>query len=325
MFDFSRRRFVVGAATAASVFGFGKPMEFLPSALAQGAGDRQNPKGLTHLKFKGGDVEVTQIFDGESLVPHQPGFIGNASIDDRKAALKSAGLPDDAIPISYTISIVKAGDKYIMFDSGNNASGAPKTGRTQQNMKAAGIDPSQISTIVVTHFHGDHIFGLFGKGNEQAFPNAEIIMPAAEYDFWTNSGRTASLPEARQGLAKRVQATFPTWKNIRRFSGEGDVLPGIKPVPSYGHTPGHTSYMLSSANQQYIVLADVTNIHQLFVRNPGWHLVFDQDKYMAEATRRKMFDRVVAEKLTVGGYHWGMPGCGKLAKDGNSYVFTPMA
>lgn len=324
MFDISRRRFVAGASTAASVFGLNKAIEFMPSAWAQTA-ERQNPKGLTHFRFKVGDIEITQIFDGENLAPHQEGFIRNANVEQTKAALRAANLPDDALPLSYTVTIARIGGKYVMFDSGNPPATLPKTGRLLENMKAAGIEKKDISTIVITHFHPDHIFGLYGQGNEQAWPDVEIVMPSAEYHFWTDPGKTAPLPESRQGLAKRVQATFPNWKNIRRFSGEAEVLPGVKPVLTPGHTIGHTSFILSSNNQNYVVVADVTNIHQLFVRNPGWHAAFDQDPNLAEQTRRSFFDRIVAEKLMAGGYHWGMPGCGTMAKDGNSYVFTPVA
>lgn len=325
MSDISRRRFVVGATTAASVLGLNGAVEFIPSAFAQAAADRQNPKALTHYRFNLGDIEITQVFDGESLIPHNPGFIRNASVDDTKAALRAANMADDMLPLCYTVTIAKIGGKYVMFDSGNNQGGQPKTGRLVANMKAAGIEPKDISTIVVTHFHGDHIFGLYGKENDQAWPHADIVMPAAEYDFWTDASKTAKLPENRQGLAKRIQATFPNWKNIRRFSGEADVVAGVKPVPTYGHSAGHTSFIIGSGANTYLVVADVTNITQLFVRNPGWHAAFDQDPQQAEATRRKLFDRLVADKQLCGGYHWGMPGCGTLAKDGAGYVFNPRA
>lgn len=329
MYDISRRRFVVGASTAAAVFGLAGPMEFMPSALAQAGGkgpkENQNPSGMQFFRFKVGDIEITQIFDGENVRPISPGFVKNASVEDVKKALKAGGLSGENLPISYTMTIAKIGDKHVMFDAGNAESRLPSAGRHLANMKAAGIDPAKISTVIVTHFHPDHIFGLMKADNSQMFPNAEIIVPAAEYDFWTDTGKTGSLPKNRQGLAKKVQSTFPKWKNIRRADAGSEIMKGIRAEASQGHTPGHASYHISSGNDQFMVLGDVTNIHQLFVRNPGWHAVFDMDANNAEATRRKLFDRVVADKLTVAGYHWGMPGCGTLAKDGNGYVFQPRA
>src|SRR5690606_6753385 len=119
-------------------------------------------------------------------------------------------------------------------------------------------------------------------------------------------------------------ATFPSWKNVKQAESDTEVVPGIRSVASYGHTPGHTSYLVSSGSSQLMVLGDVTNLPALFVRNPGWHAAFDQDAAMAEDTRRKMFDRIVADNITVTGYHYGMPGAGTIAKDGSGYVFTPL-
>jgi len=304
-------------------------MEFLPSALAQAGGSgqnaNQNPTGMQFFKFKLGDIEVTQVFDGENVRKLADDFVLNAPVDGVKKALVAGGLSGENIPISYTVTIIRAGGRTIMFDAGTAAAAQPAAGRLQTNMKAAGIDPASINTIIVTHFHGDHIFGLMDKDNAQVYPNAEIIMPAQEYNFWTDAAKTASLPAARQGLAKRVQAVFPGWKNIRRAEAGSDVAPGVRSVATFGHSPGHTSYLISSGSAQYMVAADVTNIHQLFVRNPGWVAVFDQDAAMAAETRLKLFDQAVADKMLIGGYHWGMPGCGTLAKDGNGYVFSPKA
>src|SRR5262245_65884910 len=100
-----------------------------------------------------------------------------------------------------------------MFDSGNGATGAPGTGKLTENMKAAGIDLSKLSAIVVTHFHPDHIFGLLTKDNEQVYGNTEIVVPEAEYAFWSDPATIAKLHESRQGIAKRVQATVGSWKN----------------------------------------------------------------------------------------------------------------
>jgi len=326
MLQFSRRRILLSAATAGAVFGLNKRIEIIPSALAQGTPPTPlNPKGQQFFKFKVGDIEVTQVFEGELKRPHDANFIKNATTEDTKASLRAAGLPDDGLPNVYTVTIAKIGGKNIMFDSGNGEGGAPGTNKLGENMKAAGIEKKDIGAIVITHFHPDHIFGLMTKANEQVYGDIEILVPEVEYKYWTDPSVIDKLPPARQGLAKRVQASLPTWKNIKQYAADKDVMPGIRAVPTYGHTPGHTSMLLSSGNQTLFVLADVTNVPAYNLRNPGWHLSFDQDAQMAEASRRKTFDRVVADKTLCSGYHWGMPGAGTVQKDGNGYALVPIA
>jgi glyoxylase-like metal-dependent hydrolase (beta-lactamase superfamily II) len=320
------RRTVLSAATAAAVFGLAKPFEFIPSALAQGTeASPLNPAAAKFHKFKIGDIEVTTVFEGAINRDHNPGFVRNASIDDVKAAHAALKLPTEKIANAYTVTVIKSGNKTIMFDSGNGPGGAAGTNLLPENLKAAGIDPASITTVVITHFHPDHIYGLMTKENAQIYPNIEIIMPEVEYKYWTDPAVMATLPEARQGIARRVSTLFPTWKNIRQVAADTDVLPGVRAVASYGHSPGHTSFHVTSGKDQLMVLADVTNTPAINLRNPGWHVNFDQDGPMAEAIRRSLLERAIAEKMICTGYHWGMPGAGTIAKDGNGYVLVPVA
>ena len=320
MIKLSRRDFVVSAAVAASVLGLDRRVVFAESK----SGGEAEAKGF-HA-FKVGDIEVITISDGTWFKPHDPAFIRNATVEETKAALAAAGLANDTVPIPFTVTVVRSGGRTIMFDSGTGAQLAPTAGKLAANMKAAGVEPEKIDMIIVTHFHPDHIFGLMQKDtNAQVFPNAEIIVPNAELSYWADPGLVAKLPENRKGLAVRIQATLANWKNVTRIEDGAEVAPGIVAVAAHGHTPGHTTYMVGSGKDQLAVLADITNMPALFVRNPGWHAVFDSDPVVAEASRRRIFDRVVADKTIMTGYHYGMPGAGRIEKDGNGYAFVPIA
>ena len=176
---------------------------------------------------------------------------------------------------------------------------------------------------MISHYHPDHISGLWVKDTSaQVFPNAEILMPEVEYKFWTDPALVEKMPEGIRSHVKRIQATFPTWTNIKQYNDGAEVAPGVRAIATPGHTVGHMSYLVASGGQQLFIQSDVTGIHQLFVRNPGWFPTFDMDGPKAEATRRAFFDRVIAEKGMIAGYHFGFPNVGTLSKDGNGYAFA---
>jgi glyoxylase-like metal-dependent hydrolase (beta-lactamase superfamily II) len=318
MFQISRRDLVLGAAGAYAAFGLTKPIAFI------GAAEAQQSPAQSFRKYRVGDIEVISLYDGMWEKPHDENFIKGANVDETKSALRAAGLTDAHVPVPFTILAVRTRGQLVLIDSGTGGgqAGGPKAGQVAQNMAAAGINPKDVKTIVISHFHGDHIFGLMAKEtNAQTFADAEIIVPAAELKWWTQP--VDSIPQPRRGLAQRVQATLANWKNVKVVDGEAELVPGIRAIPAFGHTQGHTAHLISSRDKQLLATADATNIQALFVKNPTWQAAFDHVPDLAVETRRKLFDRAIADKLMVAGYHWGLPNVGTIAKDGNGYAFTP--
>jgi len=323
MYEITRRDFIISSAAAAAVLGLNGRLVFIGTAHAQKAMEQG------FHRYKVGAIEVTALFDGIWEKPHDPGFIKNATVDETKAALGAAGLPTDFVLVPFTPNVVRAGGRIVLVDTGTGGgqTGGPKAGTLMKHLAAAGIDADAVNVILISHFHPDHIYGLMTKApeNKAVFPNAEILVPAAEYKFWMDPALIEKLPEARRPLAKRIQEMFPLMKDkVRQFEGDKELVPGIRPIEAHGHSPGHTAFHVSSGKDQLIVLGDTSHIPALFVRNPGWHAAFDQDATVAEATRRKLLDRVVADQVMVTGYHFPFPAVGTIAKDGKGYAFKPV-
>src|SRR3954465_635118 len=249
-------------------------------------------------KYKVGSIEVTAVSDGIWRKPHDPTFIKNASVEETRAALAKAGLTTEFMPIPLTVIVLKIGDRYVMVDSGSgvgqwqaNATNLPA------NMKAAGIDRSQISTVLVSHFHPDHVWGLMEKGtNAPVFPNAELVVNAAEYNWWTESGRVEKLAEGRRAAGKRIADNFPDWKNWKLVDNNAEVAPGVRLIAAPGHTPGHSAYVVASGGEQLMVSADTMYVPALLAPHPDWQGAYDQDGPMAVTTRRKLVDQVIADR-----------------------------
>ena len=313
----TRRGFLASAA-GVSALGLTGSLTFLPTAMAADVRE----KG--YYSWKVGEIEVISIYDGVWRREPADGFIKDVSADQIKQALATAGMDDSVIPIEFAYTIIKSGGQTILVDAGTGAQLAPTAGLGSKGMAAAGIAPGDIDTVLVSHFHPDHIFGLMEKGSKaQVFPNAEIKIGEAEAKFWFDEGLIERLPENRRGLAKRIQSTFPVWKNITQYSGDQEVAPGVRSVNSFGHTPGHTSFHLASGDAEAMLIGDVMNIPALFLANLDWQVAFDADKDLATKVRKELVDRAVADNMIIAGYHFGFPNSGTIQKDGSSHVFVP--
>jgi len=320
MFNMTRRM-VLGSAAAAAAFGIAGKLEFAPAAHAETPVEPL----VGFYKYKVGSLEVTAVYDGIWRKPHDPAFIKDVSVDDTKAALAKAGLTTDFMPIPLTVVVLQMNGRTIMMDAGSGV-GQWQANATHlpANMKAAGIDYKAIDTIMISHFHPDHVWGLMEKGtNDPVFPNAELIVNATEYNWWTDPSRLAKLAAGRKPAGKRIAENFPKWKNWKLVDDGAEVVSGIRIMAAPGHTPGHSVYHVDAGTEQFLVSADTMYVPALLAPHPEWQGAYDQDGPMAIATRHKIIDQVIADNVRICGSHFPFPGTGSFVKDGNAYAFTP--
>ncbi len=290
-------------------------------AAAQGAAVATNTSAY---RYRIGDAVVTAIHDGVASRPLE-GFIRNASVDDLKAAMAEAFLPTDRFTIPFTTLVVQTGGKLVLLDTGNGDMGAPTTGLWMANFRAAGFDPAQVDTVVISHFHGDHINGLRLRDGTAVFPRAEVKVAAPEWEFWMDDARAAAAPDAMKPAFANVRRVFgPIAKDVTRYQWGQEVAPGIAAVSAAGHTPGHTAFAITAGGGRMLVMSDTTNNPQVFVRNPDWSAIFDMDADASRTMRHKLLDMAASEKMQVAFYHAPFPATGFIARDGEKrYRMVP--
>ncbi|MEE1658130.1 MBL fold metallo-hydrolase [Microvirga sp. CF3062] len=319
----TRRTILASTALAATPIVGPALAQTAPSAPApaQGSGSRQAPG---FYRYKVGDIEVTAINDGFAQRPLE-GFVRNAELSQVQQAMQEAFLPGNALPITFNTLVLNNGGRLTLIDTGNGDMGAPTSGRWMANFRAAGFDPAQVNTVVISHFHGDHINGLRLKDGTAVFPNAEVMVPAAEWAFWMDDARMNQAPEGMKGAFQGARRAFgPIANNVKRYEMDKEVVTGLTAVAAPGHTPGHTAYMLSSGSGKLMIMSDTTNHPALFVRNPDWSAVFDMDADQARATRRRLLDMAASERAQVAFYHAPFPATGHIAKEGTGFRFVPV-
>ena len=296
---------------------------FVGPALAQKTPD---PAKGFH-KYKVGSIEVTALYDGIWEKPHDPAFIKNARVEETKAALAKAGLTTEFMPIPLTVVVLKIGRQ---ADHGGlparaSASGSQQQAACRPTCRPPASIPGKIGTILISHFHPDHIFGLMEKGtNAPIFPNAELVVSATEYKWWTEPGRVEKLPEARKALGQRINAVFPRWKNFTLV--EGETGGGARRPPRQCAGPHARAIRRSSsarAAQQLMISNDTAYVPALLGAASGMAGRLRPgrpdgrgDAPQADRPGHCREDDDLRRPLPV-------PGAGAFVKDGNGYVFTP--
>ena len=260
----------------------------------------------THRDFLLGDFRVTTLLAGSRNVEEPHGIFGT-NVDDATFAEVSAEarIPTDTARFFFTPTVVNTGAEVILFDTGLNAGG------TLAALNAAGYAAEDISHVVLTHMHGDHIGGLMNEGTP-TFANAAYVTGQVEYDHWAGA--------ENEGFEANVR---PLAERMSFIGHEDSVASGITAHAAFGHTPGHMTYRLESGGRQIILMADAANHYVWSVGHPDWEGRFDMDKGAAAQTRRDLLGMAAADGIGLVGYHMPFPGLGFVEAEGEGFRWVP--
>lgn len=306
--DWSRRAVVAGVAGALAA-------PLLPRAARAAA---------PPVRRRVGELDLTMLSDGTLAVPLS--FQLPETPPAEAAALFAAhGLPPEGVPAPINVTLVKSAGQLTLIDAGAGHNFQQSAGKLAENLAAAGIDPEKVTTVVFTHAHPDHLWGVIDELDEPRFPNARYVIAATEADFWLDPDTVRRMPEAFQGMAL---ASARTLKRIgdrleRRRAGE-TVAPGLSYLATLGHTPGHMSVLAESGRERLLIGGDVLTHPAISFARPDWRLGTDVDRDQAAATRRRVLDQLAAERLPLIGVHLPWPGHGMVERKDSAYRFVPV-
>jgi glyoxylase-like metal-dependent hydrolase (beta-lactamase superfamily II) len=327
--DLSRRHLLAGASAAGAATAL-TSLGALPAAHATVPPAGAQAPGF--YRYKVGSYECTSINDGASAFPLPDTFVSNVPKQEALAAAEAAYMPQGMVTVPFNPQLINTGSKLILIDSGNGIAAYETTkgavGRTLQNLAAAGVDPKSIDTVLMSHLHPDHTNGIRALDGSMAFPNAEIMVPAKDWEFWMNDENAAKAQsnQMMKNYFANVKKIYTGIESrVTKYDWGKEVAPGITSIAAPGHTPGHTAFAVASGNSKILIQSDVTNIPEFFLRNPDWHVVYDVEPDVAQATRHKFYDMASAEKAMVVGFHFAFPSIGHVEKDGSKYRLVPIA
>lgn len=281
------------------------------------------------FRFKLGDFEVATIMDSKVIrTGLTPSFGGEAAAAEVKALAAVNRIDADRYEHPFTPTLVNTGKELVLFDSGNGSlsaeyeqlKGRLPPGNLVARLGQAGYKPEDVDVIIITHGHPDHIGGLT-KGGQPVFPRARYVFGAVDFDFWKKGENVREARKFNRELY--VKICLPVADRATFIKPGDEVVPGIRAVEAYGHSPGLLAFHIESEGKRLLNWADTCNHYVVAIQRPDLHLDVDDEKDKAVATRKRILDMVASERLMVAGFHMPFPGLGWIEKTGVAYRWVP--
>ena len=270
-----------------------------------------------------GDFEIVALSDGTVNLDVRK-LLTNTTPKKVDALLMRSFLADP-VETSVTGFLINTGTKLILIDTGAGNLFGPTLGNLGNNLKAAGYRPDQVDEIYITHMHADHVGGLMA-GGERAFPNAIVRADKRDADFWLSQANLDAAPEGAKDFFKGAMASINPYiaaGKFQTFDGGGELAAGVKAVSTYGHTKGHTIYLVESKGQKLAVLGDLMHVAAVQFVNPSVTIEFDTDSKMAAIQRKKIYAEGAKGRYWIAVAHLPFPGIGHIRPEGQGYVYVP--
>src|SRR5262249_53791858 len=327
MTDLDRRQLLGGAAAATAA----ATLSSFPASTAHAAAPSAGTQAPGYYRYKVGSFECTSINDGARSFPMPDTFVKNVPKEEALAAAEAAYMPKGMVTVPFNPQLINTGSKLILIDCGNGIANLEPSkgavGRTLQNLALAGVDPKSVDVVLMSHLHPDHTNGIRALDGSMAFPNAEIMVPAKDWEFWM-SEENAAKAESNQMMknyfanVRKIYAGIES--KVTRYDWGKEVVSGITSIAAPGHTPGHTAFAVASGDSKVLIQSDVTNIPEFFLRNPDWHVAYDVEPELAAQTRHKFYDMAAAEPAIVIRFQFPFPSVGYASKGGAGYRLVPV-
>ncbi len=271
-----------------------------------------------------GSTSLTVVTDGNLVLPGNFMVPPDFPQTELESLLKEHSLSSETYKPACNASLWRNEDQLVLFDAGSGPNFMPSAGKLIETLESMDIDLSDITDVVFTHAHPDHLWGVIDDFDELAFPEANFHMNAIEWDYWQSDDTIDNLPDARKAFAVGAQNRMEFLQDrIQLFQYGDELLSGIEAVDTSGHTPGHTSFALHSGSESIMILGDAITHPVISFQKSEWPAGGDQDQATAQATRKKLLDRLAADKMRILGFHLPHPGLGYAERSNNAYRFVP--
>jgi glyoxylase-like metal-dependent hydrolase (beta-lactamase superfamily II) len=259
-------------------------------------------------KFNIGKLTAFALHDADFAAANDGSvFAADGTTDEVAKVLKAAGAPPDVIVLSVNTLLVKVKGHVVLIDTGL---GPKAHGVLMQSLKKAGVSAGDVTDVLITHSHGDHIGGLAAADGTPAFPKAKVRMASAEWVYMQSQGDIAPLVKA---ITAQVQT----------FEPGAEVAPGITAVSIKGHTPGHTAYEIVNGDDRILCIGDSAHSSIISLIRPDWAMGFDGDRAVAKASREKLLSDLSKSHEKVFSPHFPYPGVGTIESEGIHYRWQP--